>query len=423
VADTQHQSARWLPMPAADRQKMSVCARQLFARQFTASTMAKSLLRVIGEHRHDLALGPGLTRRVAFVGPLPPPLTGFSSVSATMLTLLKHRASVEVFDRARRSNDRSRELFKQIFQVVKFIGVCCKDRDFTLYLALSGGKGQVLDSLYVLVSKFFRQRAFIHHHSFAYINSSTIINKVLFSLLRKQTHIVLSRGMAAALARRYSLDERKVIIMSNAAFFAEAPVNPRPVPSKGAETPVRVGFLSNITFDKGFVEFFDVLERLRYLNVEYRAYIAGPVAPEAHQAFDRLCASGSDVEYIGGIYGEAKDQFYRQLDILLFPTKYANEAEPLVIHEALRSGVYVIACNRGAIADTLDNGAGLVFILESFVDSAAECIRSLSSDRSKLIQGQRLAFEQAQRLRAAGSMALAEVLKEIVFQTTSYSER
>jgi glycosyltransferase involved in cell wall biosynthesis len=376
---------------------------------------------VIGEQRQELALGSELTRRVAFVGPLPPPLHGFSSITATMLALLKHRASVEVFDRAWSSNGRARGLIKQISQVFRFIGACCKDQDFTLYLALSGGKGQILDALYILVSKCFRQRAFIHHHGFGYINASTIINKVVFSLLRNQTHIVLSRGMATALTSRYRLDESKVIIMSNAAFFAEAPVNPRPAPSQGAQ-PVRVGFLSNITFEKGFVEFFEVLGRLRYLNIEYRAYVAGPVAPEARQVFDRLCASGCDIEYIGGIYGEAKEQFYRQLDIFLFPTKYVNEAEPLVIHEALRSGVYVIACNRGSIADTLENGAGLVFVEESFVDFAAECIRTLSSHRDQLIQAQRLAFEQAQRLRATGSMALKKVLEEIVLQTTSCSE-
>jgi glycosyltransferase involved in cell wall biosynthesis len=50
----------------------------------------------------------------------------------------------------------------------------------------------------------------------------------------------------------------------------------------------------------------------------------------------------------------------------LFPTKYVNEADPLVIHEALRNGVYVIACERGAIAETLGHGAGLAVPHEGF---------------------------------------------------------
>jgi glycosyltransferase involved in cell wall biosynthesis len=404
---TERLFTRWLAMSAADRQKMSVSAQELFRRQFTAAAMTEGLLRVIEQQRSD----SDLTRYVAFVGPLPPPLHGFSSVSATMLNLLRQRASVQVFDRARRSNSRAGQLLRQIFLVFKYIGLCFRERDLTLYLALSGGRSQLLDSLYLLVSKIFHNRAIIHHHSFAYVNSSTLINKVLFSLIRNQTHIVLSRRMATALTNRYRLDERKLLMVSNAAYFAEAPVNPRPARSDGTEAPVRVGFLSNITFDKGFIEFFDVLTRLRSLNVEYRAYVAGPVAPEARQSFYRLCATDSHVEYVGAVYDEAKEHFYQQLDVLLFPTKYANEAEPLVIHEALRSGVYVIACDRGAIAETLGNQAGRVFLSERFVDSAAECICSLSADRDKLIQGQRLAFAQAQRLHISASMELAEVLK------------
>ena len=97
----------------------------------------------------------------------------------------------------------------------------------------------------------------------------------------------------------------------------------------------------------------------------------------------------------------------------MFPTKYANEADPLVIHEALRSGVYVIASDRGAIAETLDHGAGLTASRETFVDTAVNCVHALSVDRGLLRQRQRLAFEQAQRLRTEGNAALESALKEI----------
>jgi glycosyltransferase involved in cell wall biosynthesis len=351
-----------------------------------------------------------VTRRVAFVGPLPPPLHGFSSINAAMLAALKERAAVTVFDRAKRSNARGRQTLQQIIQTVKYTFACRQDA--ALYLALSGGIGQIVDLLYVLTSKIFRQRAFVHHHSFAYINSSSAINKILFSLLRKQTHIVLSRGMAVALAKRYNLDEQRIIVVSNAAYFAGVSNYPRPSPIE--ETAVRLGFISNITFDKGFVEFFEVLRQLKQLGIEYRACIAGPLAPETRQIFAELCAALPAVEYIGAIYGEAKESFYRQIDVLLFPTKYANEAEPLVIHEALRNGVYVIACDRGAIAEMLGNGAGLAFKLESYVNSAAICISDLNADRAKLKRVQRFAFDQEQRLRAVAGVELARVLNEIV---------
>ena len=55
--------------------------------------------------------------------------------------------------------------------------------------------------------------------------------------------------------------------------------------------------------------------------------------------------------------GSTRSAFIGSLDIFLFPTNYANEAEPLVIYEAMRRGVYVIACDRGAISEMLLNGA------------------------------------------------------------------
>ncbi len=44
---------------------------------------------------------PHMTKQLAFVAPLPPPVHGFSNICAAMLELLKSRASVGVFNRRR----------------------------------------------------------------------------------------------------------------------------------------------------------------------------------------------------------------------------------------------------------------------------------------------------------------------------------
>jgi glycosyltransferase involved in cell wall biosynthesis len=407
----------WCEMPDVDRHSMSAHARQLFMRQFTAKAMAQSLLDVIEERRTDSPTAVPLVGRIAFLGPLPPPLTGFSSITATMLTLLQRQGPVEVFNRARRAN--LTFMFTQGYQILRFIKDCFEFQRFPLYVALSGGKGQLLDAFYVLISKIFGQRVFIHHHSFGYINSPTLLNRMVFTLLRNSTHITLSEGMARLLAKRYRLKEKNVLVMSNAAFFAETAVNSRPYPTEVSSGPIRLGFLSNITFEKGFADFFAVLAQLRRLKISYRAYVAGPVAHEAQSSFMRLLADSTDVEYLGAIYGEAKEQFYDRLAVLLLPTKYAHEAEPLVVHEALRSGVYVIACDRGAIPDILTNGAGLVFKEDAFVEHATQNIADLDSDRVKLARAQRLAAEQARRLQAAASAALAKLLPAIAAQASA----
>ena len=118
---------------------------------------------------------------------------------------------------------------------------------------------------------------------------------------------------------------------------------------------------------------------------------------DARQTFDELLGAASDVEYVGPVYGGQKEQFYRQLDVFLFPTNYANEAEPLVIYEAMRQGVHVIACDRGSIAEMLRNGAGLAFTREHIVESAAAHIAKFNGDRHALAAAKRNSMQQAQR--------------------------
>jgi glycosyltransferase involved in cell wall biosynthesis len=348
------------------------------------------------------------TRCVAFVGPLPPPVNGFSNICGMMLDILRAKTRVEVFDRAPASKNRALTVLQQLARPLRYLAVCVTQRNGVLYLALSGGRGQIVDLAYVLIGKLFRRQVFVHHHSFAYINAPSRLNKWLFPLIRKDTHIVLSQRMGETLVRAYGLDAAGVRVVSNAAFYEAAPDEARAEDEDSG--PLHIGFLSNITFEKGFVEFFAVLQRLRNQGVAYRAHIAGPLAQSANDTFYKLLGETSDVEYLGPVYGADKDRFYQRLDIFLFPTNYANEAEPLVVYEAMRRGVYAIACDRGAIPEMLRNGAGITFTTEAIVESAATRIRELSADRSALRSARGMSLQQARRIRSSGSTELGKLL-------------
>lgn len=327
-----------------------------------------------------------------------------------MLSLLRQRATVEVFDRAHKVNGRARKLWRALRQLRGYWRTMRRSRGLVVYMALTGGLWQLVDGVYILIARIHRRPIFIHHHSFAYINQSTLVSRLLFASLRHATHIVLSDGMGRALAQRYAIEPTRVVTLSNAAFF-DAP--PGVAHTQAPAAPIRLGFLGNITYAKGIVEFFEVLNALQRLAVPYRAHIAGPVIQDASETFQRLLSGAAHVEHVGPLYGEAKSDFYQRLDILLFPTKYINEAEPLVIHEAIRSGVHVIACARGAISEVLSNGAGLVFDQEVFVAEAVAAIRALEADRAALAGAKRLSFEQARRLHITAEGDLTAILARI----------
>ena len=349
-----------------------------------------------------------MTRQVAFVGPLPPPVHGFSNICARMLDRLSERMPVTVFDRAPKMHSPCLTVLKQLTNPVKYFLICLRRRNVILYLALSGGSGQLVDLLYVLVSKMLRRPLFVHHHSFVYIKAPSLLNRCLFALIRNDTHIVLSPHMGTSLTSVYRLNAGIVRVVSNAAFYDAADSNRKAVTDAAA--PIHVGFLSNITFEKGFVEFFGIVNQLKSRGIDYRAYVAGPLSPEARHTFDELLASSSGVEYLGPVYGERKERFFQELDIFLFPTNYANEAEPLVVYEAMRSAVHVIACDRGAIPEMLANGAGLVFKLDAIVEAAVMTIAKFNGDRSALTRARQLSLQQAQRLRSTSIIALENLL-------------
>ena len=322
-----------------------------------------------------------------------------------MLNRCRQLATTEVFDRTRQKPG-LRGWLSQLVKPLDYFRSSRRRQGTVLYLALSGGNGQLFDTLYILVARLLRQRIFVHHHSFAYIDHPTALNRALFGLLKKATHIVLSASMGRSLQQLYGLDRSRLRVVSNAALFPSVFVGELSAAPQG---PLRIGFLSNITFEKGIVEFFEVVRLLQSRGVACEARIAGPISAEVRPSFDQMLAATAHVRYLGPLYGEAKEKFYRELDVLLFPTRYVNEAEPLVIHEALREGVFTIACNRGAIAEILANGAGVAVAATEFVETAARWLAEASAEPTKLHAARQASRRQAASVQDAAVIELNQL--------------
>ena len=314
---------------------------------------------------------------------------------------------MDFFDRAPHAGGAVYSVVVQARRLIGYAVSCLRHRKTALYLALSGGRGQLIDLIYVLISRLFRREIFIHHHSYSYINSSSLLNKCFFSIAKDASHVALTRGMGAALSRKYGLDTRKVRVVSNSAFFGVDAYTPRC--TRPVTPEIRIGFLSNITLEKGFVEFFAILRALKQQGVAFKATIAGPLAASAREQFQSLMAGSTETEYIGPVYREAKQSFYEQLDVFVFPTKYPNEAEPLVLYEAMNSSTFVVACDRGAIREMIGD-TGLVVPEASIVEGAADCIRHLSQNRAHLASAQKAASSRMQQLNAEAALELRDFI-------------
>lgn len=169
--------------------------------------------------------------------------------------------------------------------------------------------------------------------------------------------------------------------------------------------------LGNLGAKKGLHVFLALADVLRAENPRVRVILAGPVARRSDRvAIARRVADGA-LEWIGPLSGSARtNSFYRLIDLLVFPSLYAHEAEPLVLLEAMAHGVPVIATDRGCIRDLTGDAAVIVPDGVDFVGEARRVIRMARADRVWLQRKRASAWQRFQRERAAALREAATLL-------------
>ena len=116
--------------------------------------------------------------------------------------------------------------------------------------------------------------------------------------------------------------------------------------------------------------------------MSWRFRIGGPFATSRLEKKFRPRLEGlGNVELLGPLLGDAKAHFYGSLDAFVMPTRYFNEAEPIVVLEAMQYGVPVIAYARGVLPEVLQSCGVIIPSEQSFVPAALRDIAIRASDR------------------------------------------
>ena len=223
-----------------------------------------------------------------------------------------------------------------------------------VYRSINGGFGQLFDIIYLLVCRIFNCKIIIHHHSFNYFNK---LSKLFYCINKvaniDAVHIVLGSSMARKLNDLYEVPKRQIKILSNIAFF-----------KKGDSVSVHrrdklvIGHLANLCLDKGIDIFINTCRELIRNGIDFEGIIAGPFADEqARFLVNQTVLEFEQVKYLGPLYGSDKDDFFKNLDVFVFPSR--NEAEPLVLYEAAQFGVLNIGSKCGCMGDVIAALGGL----------------------------------------------------------------
>jgi glycosyltransferase involved in cell wall biosynthesis len=280
-----------------------------------------------------------------------------------------------------------------------------------LYMSVSGGFGQFYELAFAAIARVLRLRVFLSHCSYAYLDRRSALARFLFAIAgSRATHVVLSVEMGARLRHVYPACTRTLVV-SNAAFV-EPTVPEAPKVRKALKS---IGFISNISAKKGVFEYLEVARRIESLGWHLSVKLAGPFDDAETEARVRnALKSLPSVEYVGPRYAAEKAEFFSKIDVLLFPTKYVNEASPVTLHEAMGYGLPVIAYNRGAISELVVEGCGLLVAPgDNFVEAAVQQIGAWRTSPPVLELASSMARRQFERMCECGRRQWAELEAEL----------
>ncbi len=356
--------------------------------------------------------------QVTMVGTFPPPVHGMAAVNAAMRERLSAaRAQVRVINTAATSLDRGilARLGRLPRVLLGLMWLACsrRMRGTTLYIAVSGGTGQAYDLGFVLLARARGMRVFVHHHSFAYLDQPSRLTSWLTRAAGADAlHVAQSPRMAERLRERYPA-VRETLAMSNAALLLGDRASSALDTARALAT---IGCIGNLSAEKGVFDFLNVCQATQDAGLPIRGCMAGPFQDAGTERAVRARLEVlPHVKYIGPVYGEAKQRFYAGIDVLLFPTRYRNEAEPLVVLEALGAGVPVIAFARGAIPEYVDESCGVVVpVGGDFAAAALAVLRRWHDDVNGLNAACVAARARFGEVRGRAMVALAQLQTRLV---------
>lgn len=326
---------------------------------------------------------------------LPPPMHGAAAMNlqavdalarCSDLTLIELRFGKDLGGIAKFS---CRKVVLALWLLVKLGFHLPRAKAFYICFAPSGA-AFYRDCLYVLLAKLFGVPAILHLHGrgLANMRHNRLIARLQRLVFANQTAIVLGTRLLREIE---SLPCTPVILPNALPASAFAPQG---TVKRVAHHPVRLLYLSNLFRAKGIETLLKATALLIKDGIAVTLNIAGaPGDIDARQLAFLLSDHGITdiVTYHGAVNAHQRRTLFDATDLFVFPSTYANEAQPLVVLEAMAAGVPVITSN--------------IATLPEFVRAGETGRLCLPHDPEKLAQTLKLAINHPEQTYAMAQAA------------------
>ena len=319
--------------------------------------------------------------RLIVIGPLPPPHHGVTISTALVLdnvALSKHFAVVHLDTSDHRSGRNVgrwdlRNVALGVRSVVQ-LARALSGAPGTVYLPISQSSGAFLrDSLFIWLAVLRGWRVAIHLRGSEMVPFYRAQLRPYRWWMRRTLARVLSAAVVGESLRGafggLVADERVVVVANG---------TPQVDLATGARQAAQVLFLSNLRRRKGVVESVTASCVVARRMPQARFVFAGAWEDDEleHALRSQAEPFRDRIEFRGIVSGPKKAQLLASSSVLLFPPR-EPEGHPRVVLEAMAAGLPVVTTNRGAIAETVEDGVSGFVLAEPDPDALAERLISL----------------------------------------------
>ena len=314
---------------------------------------------------------PQPNMNVILAGVVPPPVHGASlatralfdaDLSPVVKNLLEIRSSKNLQEIGRASWGK---LFGLIGLVVRCIRLKFRSKAKVLYYTPGSAAFVpfVRDVIFLGCCRWLFKRTVLHYHSGG-------LNDYLAASRWRQ---ILGKWIYGRGAWALTLSKHVEVpgMAHGAAQVIEVPNGLNIKAPMGAKEPsdfLRILFLGNLYEDKGVFDLLDACQRIASTSTaKIQLRFVGKWPDEAtEQKFHQLATTTKSLENLQipeptALYGDEKWSAYAQSDLFVFPSYYSAENFPLVLLEAMASGLPVISARwRGIPSIVEENITGLL---------------------------------------------------------------
>jgi glycosyltransferase involved in cell wall biosynthesis len=366
---------------------------------------------------------------VAAIGPLPPPVNGLSKAFGMVTAgLERYGWRMVVIDSADRTGDRvgsafSLARFKAVLEMLMRATGAVLRADI-IYITIAQSRlGFAKDMLIIRWATLWGRPVVVHMHggNFGGFYAALTAGErrlVRSTLDRLSAIIVLTEKLKADFAMADGWRERTHAIVNT------CDAEPGAV-RRLSDRKLRVLFLSGLLVSKGYRETISAVAGFAQQRPEWAVTldVAGRFFPERdfsdteQQARDlaellAILPPNVTAKYHGEVGGAAKASLLAACDVLVLPTCYVNEGQPIAIIEALTAGAVVVASDWRGIRETLPAAMHPLLVAPRDVGAIVDRLNLLVDNREMLETLSRAGLAQAERFRPEAHLAAVNAVLE-----------